>query len=249
LSSLLDVPAQLALALSLAASTAANEPPRAAVVGALNPPVSVAMLTAEPLKGPYRFSEDLWLRALKEDLPQDVHGYARSIFRTSSGRYYVPRQAERREILAARDDGLLAARAARAFARANARALRVSLHRTPTAGELYIAHLFGPEAAASLIARARSHPDAAAAKHVPELAARARDLLGVRAASLTLGQLYAQLTGPLDHAPNFVGRQPPVSQATIADMLQRGAAWGALRPNGIAWQTKVSAAASPAAPQ
>ncbi len=183
----------------------------------------------------------MWLRALKEDLPRDAHDYAQSIFRTSGGRFYVPRQSERLEILDARNDGALAARAARAFARANAHALRLSLRRAPTAGELYIAHLFGPEAAARLIACARSHAADAAAKYVPELAAHAKDLLGTRTASLTLGQLYAQLTQPLDDASGVSGPAPPASEPTIADLLQRGAAWAALRPNAVAWRTEVSA--------
>jgi hypothetical protein len=240
LSSLLDVPAQLALALSLAAATAANEPLRAPIAGAPASPVSVAAIAVEPAQGPYRFSEGMWLRALKEDLPEDPHGYARSIFRTSGGRYYVPRQAERRQILDARDDGALAARAARAFARSNARALRSSLERAPTAGELLIAHLFGPEAAAGLIARAHSHPGDAAAKHVPELAQRAHELLGARGSTLTLAQLYARLTQPLDRARLDASGAPRAP--TIVDMLQHGAAWGALRPNAIAWQTEVSTA-------
>ena len=192
LSSLLDVPAQLALALSLAAATAATEPSRASVA-APPPPFVVTALMPEPVAGPYSFTEGMWLRALKESLPRDAHGYAQSIFRTSGGRYYVPRASERRAILAARDDGVLAARAARAFARSNAHALRTRLKRTPTAGELYIAHLFGAEAAAHLIARAQSQPDDLAAKYAPELAEKATELFGARKRSLTLAQLYSEL--------------------------------------------------------
>jgi hypothetical protein len=180
----------------------------------------------------------MWLRALKEDLPRDAHGYAQGIFRTSGGRYYVPRQTERRAILAARDDGALAARAARAFARSNARALRASLGRTPTAGDLYVAHLFGPEAAAHLIARARSHPGELATNYAPELAEKAAELFGARKRSLTLVQLYTKLTEPLAHIK--ARAIPP--EPSIADLLQRGATWGALRPNAVAWPTEISSA-------
>ena len=237
MSSLLDVPAQLTLALSLAAATAAAEPPRAPAA-TLPPPAAAAALVPEPIAGPYRFGESMWLRALKEDLPRDAHGYAQGIFRTSGGRYYVPRQTERRAILAARDDGALAARAARAFARSNARALRASLGRTPTAGDLYVAHLFGPEAAAHLIARARSHPGELATNYAPELAEKAAELFGARKRSLTLVQLYTKLTEPLAHIK--ARAIPP--EPSIADLLQRGATWGALRPNAVAWPTEISSA-------
>ena len=238
MSSLLDVPAQLALVLSLTAATPATEPPR-------TPPATapLAAVAAEPLEGPYAFGEGIWLRVLKEDLAKDGHGYARSIFRTSGGRYYVPRQDERRQILNARNDDALAARAARAFARANAASLRASLNRAPTAGELYLAHLFGPEAAAELIARVRARPAEAAAKHVPELAKLAKDLGGARA-SLTLAELYAGLTASVARAQAEASRAPLSSQSKMADMLQRGPAWGGLRPNAIAWQTEVSANAN-----
>ncbi len=246
LSSLIDVPAQLALVLSLAAATGAKEPLRAPVAAASAP---IAPIVAEPLEGPYHFSESIWLRALKDDLPEDVHGYARCIFRTSGGRYYIPRQGERREILDARRDPTLAARAARAFARSNARTLRARLARAPTADELYIAHLFGPEAAASLIARVRSGPADAAAKHVPELTKSAKDLLGAGGAPLTLAELYAKLTAPLARAQAEADGATLRSPSGMAAVLQSGPPWGALRPNAIAWQTQVSAGASSAPPQ
>jgi len=245
LSSLLDVPAQLALILSLAAATGGNEPPRAPA--AAPTPLAVT-LVAEPLEGPYRFSEGAWLRALKEDLPGDTHGYASRIFCTSGGRYYVPRQNERRQILNARHDEGLAARAARAFAHANARILSARLKRAPTAGELYMAHLFGPEAAASLIARMRSNPGEPAAKYAPELVRSAKDLFGTRGASLTLTELYAKLTVQLMRA-EAGAFSPQRASSTMAAMLQSGPTWGALRPNAIAWQTQVSHGANSAAPQ
>jgi hypothetical protein len=232
LSSLLDVPAQLALALSLAAATVANEPLRAPVA---EPPPHVAEtgIRLDSVAGPYRFGERNWLRALKEELPRDAHGYAQSIFRTSGGRYYVPRASDRSQILAARDETELADRAARAFAHANARTLCASLKRRPTVGELYIAHLFGPEAAAQLIVRARTHPGEPLANFAPEIADKADALFGAH--TLTVAQLYSKLTTPLAHV------KVPASEPSIADLLQRGATWGALRPNAIAWQTVVSA--------
>ena len=123
LSSLFEVPAQLALVLTLAASGPGDGAPGAP------PPVETApigstqvLLRSGPLEGPYRFSESSWLRALREDLPADgtLGAYSGRIFKTSGGRYYVPPVAERRPILAARANADLAARAAEAFAADNA---------------------------------------------------------------------------------------------------------------------------------
>ena len=236
--SLLDVPAHLALALSLAAATAASEPARGSIAEA-PPPVAAAAFLPEPVAGPYRFSERMWLRALKDDLPRDAHIYAHAIFRTSGGRYYVPRPAERTEILAARDDATLAARAARALGRSNAHKLRTRLGRAPSVGELYIAHLYGPEAAAKLILRVRSHPDEPLAQFAPELAAKAGELFGERPRDFTLAKLYAKLTTPLARI------KAPASEPSLADLLQRGPSWGALRSNGVAWQAEVSSASPP----
>jgi hypothetical protein len=247
LSSLLDVPAQLALILSLVAANGNDLAPRVPVAALASAPAT-ATIAAEPLEGPYRFGEGTWLRALKEDLPGGTSGYARSIFRTSGGRYYVPRQDERRQILSARDDEALAARAARAFAQANARVLSARLSRAPTAGELYMAHVFGPEAAASLIARVRSSPGEPAAKHVPELARTAKDLFGARPATFTLAELYAKLTARLAGA-QAEARSAKRSSSLMASMLQSGPTWDALRSNAVAWQTEVSAGTSVAPPQ
>jgi len=233
--------------LSLAAATGGNAPLRTSAA-APTPPPTVATLVAEPLEGPYRFGEGSWLRALKEDLPRDAHGYARRIFRTSGGRYYVPRQNERRQILKARYDEVLAARAARAFAQANARILSARLERAPTAGELYLAHLFGPETAASLVARMRSNPNEPAAKYIPELARTAKGFFGTRGASFTLAELYAKLTAQVARA-EAEALSPQRSSSMMAAMLQSGPTWEALRPHAIAWQTQVSRGTHSAQPQ
>jgi hypothetical protein len=121
LSSLLDVPAQLALVLSLAASTAGNEPPTAPVAETAAPAASIAV-TPERLEGPLRFGERAWLRALKEAPTEaGADSYAARIFITSGGRFYIPTAVERRRILDARHDAALAARVARTFAESNAR--------------------------------------------------------------------------------------------------------------------------------
>jgi len=251
LSSLLDVPVQLALVLSVAATTAghgAMRPPGAAQ--ATVPPAQSAFV-GEPLKGPYRFSERMWLRALKEDVADDGRGYSARIFQTSGGRYYVPASAERHQILKARWDAELAGRVARAAAMRNARALAAALQRAPTAGDLYIAHVFGPEAAIGLIKLAAAKPDAEAASYLPELARAEPALFEPRGAPLTLAQAYEHLTGPLrafePHAGALAARyapeRPPAPslKPTTVESTARVAAMRVFVPEEFAWRPEVSA--------
>jgi len=262
LSSLLDVPAQLALVLSLAASTAASDPPRPPAASEAASPASQAALVPQPLVGPFRFGAGVWLRALKESPPdQDAHDFSGSIFKTSGGRYYVPAATERRRILKARRDGALARRVARAFAQSNARTLGAALHRAPSAGELYIAHVFGPEAAINFIQLAEAKPHDAAAKHVPELARAAPGLLNAHGAPLTLAQVYKQLTDPLRQLPSNVGpmaeeRASENSKGallylkpTVGEPMFRAAILTALRSQAVAWRAAVSTAESAPPPQ
>jgi hypothetical protein len=199
LSPLFDVPAQLALVLTLAASgpgegTRAAAPPVETVAVA---PTQV-LLDFRQLEGPYRFSESNWLRALREDLPAvaALPAYSGRIFKTSSGRYYVPAATERRPILAARDNADLAARAAQAFAAHNASRLRIALRRPATAGDLYIAHVFGPEAAIAFIRQTEAAPNDPAARQAPDLVPSEPESES-GTPPLTLAQLYNRLTDPL----------------------------------------------------
>jgi hypothetical protein len=254
LSSLLEVPAQLALALSLAASAAGDDQGALHMAGAAAPSAHVA-LVPEPLEGPLRFSEGIWLRALKEGPPdRDAQDYSGRIFKTSGGRYYVPAATERRQILEARWDAALAARVARAFAERNARALRAGLRRPATAGDLYIAHLFGPEAALSFIKLALAKPYEAAAKHMPELAAAAPALLSAGGSPLTLAQLYERLTDPLKERSRAVGSLAgksagrssrhalPDLKPAVGETVQRMAASPVAASEAAAWRPEISAA-------
>jgi hypothetical protein len=200
-SSLLEVPAQLALVLYLAAATVAGEPAKAPVATAPAPTASAAPLIAQSLAGPLRFSESMWLKALKDCTGSDTPEYAAAIFQTSSGRYYVPADADRRRILAARENAELASRIAHDLALSNARHLAVALRRAPTPGDLYLAHVFGVEAAAAFIELTIAEPNADAAKHLPELAQDAPALFSVGRTPLTLAQLYIRLTAGLRQRP------------------------------------------------
>ncbi len=98
-----------------------------------------------------RFGERAWLRALHENA-EVAETIGARVFVTSGGRYYLPTPADRPRVMAARTDDDFAARIAYSAAVRNAAVMRAALHRAPTAGDLYIAHVFGAPTAIELIA-------------------------------------------------------------------------------------------------
>ena len=243
MSSLFDVPAQLALALSLAASAGANGTARAhPAYEAPVAPTALDIFDLQTVEGPLRFSDALWFRALKESASgPDADDVAGAIFRTSGGRYYVPASAERRRILQKRADIALAARIARSFAERNAEQMQQELQRAPTAGELYIAHLFGPEVAASFIKRVEAGPGKSAAKDMPELARLAPTLVFERGASLTLEQVYDRLTQPFAALPVV-----PAMKPSVVEVPRKVSA--SLRSPATGWRPDIAAAGPAPAP-
>jgi hypothetical protein len=210
LSSLFDVPAQLAMLLSLAASSAAPEP-TAAVLDAVVP--ADVMPLAEPLEGPLRLGERSWLRALHEN-PAEAETIAGRVFVTSGGRYYVPTAADRNRILEARADPAIATRVARAAAEHNAARMHAVLHRRLTAGDLYIAHVFGSEAAISLLKAAGEAPETELQKRFPALAASIAGIEPGMPAPVSVGQFYRRLAGAVPQPPRLVaiGLRPTLAE-------------------------------------
>jgi hypothetical protein len=195
------------LVLSLAASTADTEVNGARMAATSANVTTTTVRSTQRLQGPYRFSEDVWLRALKDATGANgLNALSRRIFRTSSGRLYVPVAAERRQILKARFDRAMAGRIAHAFAERNARLMRPAIGRKVSAGDLYIAHLLGPEGAAKLIKLASENPRAIAVKHAPRLARSLPQAFHLHSAPLTLADVYARLTQPLRNYERNVGR-------------------------------------------
>lgn len=198
MSSLFDIPAQLAMLLSLAASTAAYEP---AATGLRARPAPPAAVTAAPLAGPMRFGERAWLEALYEN-PGQSGGYAASVFVTTNGRFYVPTLGERTKILDARNDAPLATRVARAAAERNATVLRSTFQRVPTPADLYIAHVLGPASAITFLRAVEAAPDMPLLDGFPALAAGLADAGDAKA--MTVGQFHRQLRGVLRELPRLV---------------------------------------------
>src|SRR5580698_10357547 len=119
--------------------------------------------------GLFQFIDQTWLGTMKQAGPALGYGsYANAILRTSSGRYFVQDPEMRREIMRLRSDPTANATMAGVFTQQNAAALSKRIGRSPTDGELYIAHFLGPGGAGKLIAAAGNNPQATAADMFPQ---------------------------------------------------------------------------------
>ena len=209
----------------------------AQVESGLNPRAGAATSSA---RGLFQFIDQTWLATIKQSGAALGYGqYAAAITKTASGHYDVSDPAMRSEILKLRNDPTANAVMAGAFTQANAAVLSTKLGRSPSEGELYIAHFMGAGGAARLIASAAKYPNASAASYFP-IAARSnaaifydrstgqprtladvRNLLTARydlaARSRPGTNAVAQADPPPSTVPNAVSRMAAASAATGAD--------------------------------
>jgi hypothetical protein len=149
--------------------------------------------------GLFQFIESTWLKTVKE--VGDKFGldkYTPHIFTTRSGRHYVPNDKLRQEILQLRHNPEVSAMMAGAFTQQNSEIIASKIGRTPSQGELYIAHFLGPNGASDLISLADSKPNARADRHFPRAARANRPIFYSRGRPRTVKQVYNNLVK--DHA-------------------------------------------------
>src|SRR5215471_18285509 len=126
---------------------------------------------------PVPFIDQTWLATVKQSGASLGYGrYADAITRTSSGRYVVHNASARRAVMNLRYDPSANAVMAGAFTKANAARLTRALGRTPTDGELYIAHVLGQSGAVKLISTAENAPKTDAAHLFPHAARANRSI-------------------------------------------------------------------------
>lgn len=149
--------------------------------------------------GLFQFIESTWLQTVKEQGGRfGLEKYSPHIFRTESGRYYVPNRELRQEILNLRHNPEVSALMAGAFTQENARYVGDKLGRAPTQGELYIAHFLGAGGATRLITLASKDPHARADTHFPRAARANRSIFYSHRQARSVQQVYDQLVG--DHS-------------------------------------------------
>lgn len=163
---------------------------------------TTAQATTSSAQGLYQFIQQTWLATMKHAGPALGFGrYADSIVQNADGTYEVADPSMRSGIMGLRADPAASAMMAGAFARNNANQLASALGRTPSEGELYIAHFLGSDGAGKLIGAAAAGQTGSAADMFPQAAAANRAIFYDRSGRpRTAREVYGVLTGRYDAA-------------------------------------------------
>jgi hypothetical protein len=160
--------------------------------------------------GLFQFVDQTWLSTLKQHGAK--YGYARYadlIQQGAGGRFYVAGDEARRTVMDLKLDPHAASLMAGELASDHAAYLRGRMGRDPTAGELYAAHVLGPQGSARLIEAVRTNPGVPAATLFPEAAGSNHGLFYAGARPVSAGELYANLTRtPAGGAPAIASPAP-----------------------------------------
>ncbi|MEM8784911.1 MAG: hypothetical protein AAGF19_03565, partial [Pseudomonadota bacterium] len=163
----------------------------------------------------FQFIEQTWLATVKQSGAR--HGLAQEaaqIERTATGRFTVPDETARAEILALREDPTIAALMAGELSAKNGASLEGALGRAASAGELYIAHFLGPRAGAALIGAAGDTPDIPADSLFPQAAAANKPIFyHASGAPRSVAEVYDNLIAK--HGAE--GAAPPLDGPRVAD--------------------------------
>jgi hypothetical protein len=213
----------------------------------LDPNLTVSTSTATGL---FQFIDQTWLGVMKTaGRAFGFERYADAITQTSSGRYVVEDVSLRDEMMKLRKDPAANAVMGGVMTQQNAAVLANRIGRKPTDGELYVAHFFGPYAAARVIELAGSEPNADAAAMFPDAAranrsvfydrqGNARTIAGVRDELVRRYQVAKARTAP-DTVATTVTAQTQAVPASVASPT---------RVADTAGVTMAFAAAQPAMP-
>ncbi len=181
----------------------------------LNP---AAQATTSTAKGLYQFIDQTWLATMKNSgAALGYSSYAAAIVQGPDGRYDVPDPAARAAIMRLRTDPSVSAAIAGAFTRSNSAQLTIAIGRTPSEGELYIAHFLGPDGAAKLIGAATNQPNGNAAAMFPQAAAANPTVFFDHSGrALGAAAVYNRLTGRYDVARALAFAPGVQQQAQVA---------------------------------
>ena len=213
-----------------AASTGANFDyllATAKVESNLDPDLAMPTSTATGL---FQFLDQTWLGVMKTaGRAFGFERYADAITQTSSGRYVVEDGGLREEMMKLRKDPAANAVMGGVITQQNAAVLAKRIGRQPTEGELYVAHFFGPYAAARVIELAGSEPNVEAAAMFPDAAranrsvfydrqGNARSIAGVRDELVRRYQVAKAHTDPTAVAVQTAAA--PTQPASVAPVFR-----------------------------
>lgn len=218
MSSGVDVPAHLAFAILMAAGVVPGDAPAPAA-------------QSEARAGQHRaaaLADEQWLDLLQAHGEEAGVTLARRIFRTGSGRAYVPVAEDRQEILALKRNQAVVSKVLALAAKANALELEQRLGRPATMSEIFAAHVLGAKDAADLITAATATPLRASIEVLP-------------AAALQHPGLFFDRTRPRSCAGVMEALSAAFEKAVQIDIGQRRAAASqGGRPKSDTWATHVS---------
>jgi hypothetical protein len=162
--------------------------------------------------GLFQFVDQTWLSMLKQHGAKYGYGnYADMIQRGSDGRYHVTGGAEARtSVMNLKLDPSAAAYMGAELASECSAYLRGRIGREPTSGEVYVAHMLGPQGGAKLIEAVQTSPGADAAAMFPEAAGANKPIFYPGGRPASVAQVYANLTS------NRGGAAPVVTTPTTA---------------------------------
>jgi Transglycosylase SLT domain len=175
----------------------------------LNPKAKAQTSSATGL---FQFIESTWLQVMKSDGPRlGYQAYADAIQMDGEGDYFIKDAKIRQEVLALREDPQIAADLAAAFTKNNGDYLRERFGRTPSPGELYIAHFLGAKGAEKMFVAGLSDPDQIAAKLFPKQAKANPSIFYSEGSARTIKQVYRALVAkheaPSGVDPKFAAQQ------------------------------------------
>lgn len=175
-----------------------------------------AQASTSSAAGLFQFLDQTWLSTLKQH--GSKHGYARYadlISKGSDGRYRVADGEARRAVMDLKLDPHAASLMAGELTADHAAYLKGRVGRSPTSGELYVAHFLGPAGSAKLIKAAESQPGASAASLFPDAARANRSIFYREGRAATVGEVYANLT-------RAGGNQPAMDRSPESDPVDGG---------------------------
>src|ERR1700732_87634 len=250
-------PSRIKVDTSIAPATAAVDPSRVRIAGAIKQAASTtatsfqyllatakmesnfnprASASTSSARGLYQFIDQTWLGTVKEAGAQLGYGkYADAITKSPSGGYSVSDPPARNAILTLRDDPAAASSMAAVLTQSNSFKLTGTLGRRPTDGELYMAHFMGVGGAAKLISNAEDNPQASGARLFPTAAAANRSIFYDRSGQArTVSEVYSVLSARYAGAANS-----PATRSAMASV-------GDIKPNlAVASAASTAPAAAP----
>ena len=154
-----------------------------------------AQASTSSAAGLFQFVEQTWLSTLKQHGAKHGYaGYADLITKGADGRFQVKGGDARRSVMDLRLDPHAASLMAGELTSDHASYLKGRVGRTPTGGELYVAHFLGPQGSARLIEAAQTRPGTSAASLFPDAARANRAIFYRDGREATVGEVYGNLT-------------------------------------------------------